>query len=138
MQGQVPLIELPPLSPGIQARVMEEVEVVETVRRGWSGGTEKQIHRVSYNICFLKAIVYFWRNNIIEVSCESQFPTLYQKVDYDSVKAQRVGGRAGIVTRVFSFDRAQHQCAIGQNETLSIKRHWDGCVLTNMERKSDS
>lgn len=38
--GRVPLIELPPLSPGIQARVMEEVEVVETVRRGWSGGTE--------------------------------------------------------------------------------------------------
>ena len=34
-----PLMELPPLSPGIQARVMEEVEVVETVRRGWSGGT---------------------------------------------------------------------------------------------------
>lgn len=33
-------MELPPLSPGIQARVMEEVEVVETVRRGWSGGTE--------------------------------------------------------------------------------------------------
>lgn len=39
-----PLIELPPLSPGIQVRVMEEVEVVETVRRGWSGGTEE--HRV--------------------------------------------------------------------------------------------
>lgn len=38
----VPLIELPPLSPGIQARVMEEVEVVETVRRGWSGGTEEE------------------------------------------------------------------------------------------------
>lgn len=35
----VPLIELPPLSPGIQARVMEEVEVVDTVKRGWSGGT---------------------------------------------------------------------------------------------------
>lgn len=30
----IPLMELPPLSPGIQARVMEEVEVVETVRRG--------------------------------------------------------------------------------------------------------
>lgn len=30
----VPLMELPPLSPGIQARVIEEVEVVETVKRG--------------------------------------------------------------------------------------------------------
>lgn len=40
LQGHLPLIELPPLSPGIQARVMEEVEVVETVRRGWSGGTK--------------------------------------------------------------------------------------------------
>lgn len=30
----IPLMELPPLSPGIQARVMDEVEVVETVRRG--------------------------------------------------------------------------------------------------------
>lgn len=37
-----PLMELPPLSPGIQARVMEEVEVVETVSRGWSGGTEEE------------------------------------------------------------------------------------------------
>lgn len=35
-------MELPPLSPGIQARVMEEVEVVETVSRGWSGGTEEE------------------------------------------------------------------------------------------------
>lgn len=45
VQGHIPLIELPPLSPGIQARVMEEVEVVETVRRGWSGGTEEEIQR---------------------------------------------------------------------------------------------
>lgn len=30
----IPLMELPPLSPGIHARVMEDVEVVETVRRG--------------------------------------------------------------------------------------------------------
>lgn len=45
VQGHVPLIELPPLSPGIQARVMEEVEVVETVRRGWSGGTEEETHK---------------------------------------------------------------------------------------------
>lgn len=33
-KGFVPLMELPPLSPGIQARVIEEVEVVETVKRG--------------------------------------------------------------------------------------------------------
>ncbi len=38
-QVLVPLMELPPLSPGIQARVIEEVDVVETVKRGWSGGT---------------------------------------------------------------------------------------------------
>lgn len=37
-----PLIELPPLSPGIQDRVMEVVVVLVTVRRGWSGGTEGQ------------------------------------------------------------------------------------------------
>lgn len=29
-----PRMELPPLSPGIQVRVMEEAEVLETVRRG--------------------------------------------------------------------------------------------------------
>jgi len=34
-----PLMELPPLSPGIQDRVMEVVVVLVTVRRGWSGGT---------------------------------------------------------------------------------------------------
>lgn len=73
------------------------------------------------------------------VSCISHFharttggcrPTLHQKVDYDSVKAQGVGGCAGVVTTVLSFDRAQHQCPISQNETLSIQRHRDGCVLT--------
>lgn len=47
VQGHSPLIELPPLSPGIQARVMEEVEVVETVRRGWSGGTAEETPRVN-------------------------------------------------------------------------------------------
>lgn len=50
VQGHVPLMELPPLSPGIQARVMEEVEVVETVRRGWSGGTEQETQRVNRSI----------------------------------------------------------------------------------------
>ena len=59
MQGQVPLIELPPLSPGIQARVMEEVEVVETVRRGWSGGTEKQTNRVNRSV-LLVVIIYIF------------------------------------------------------------------------------
>lgn len=33
-------MELPPLSPGIQERVIEVVVVLVTVRRGWSGGTE--------------------------------------------------------------------------------------------------
>lgn len=47
VQGHVPLMELPPLSPGIQARVMEEAEVVETVRRGWSGGTEEETQRLN-------------------------------------------------------------------------------------------
>lgn len=29
---------------------MEEVEVVETVRRGWSGGTGNQTQRVNHSI----------------------------------------------------------------------------------------
>lgn len=37
--GVSPLMELPPLSPGIQDRVMDVVVVLVTVRRGWSGGT---------------------------------------------------------------------------------------------------
>lgn len=32
-------MELPPLSPGIQDKVMDVVVVLVTVRRGWSGGT---------------------------------------------------------------------------------------------------
>lgn len=39
IQAPSPRMELPPLSPGIQVRVMDEAEVLETVRRGWSGGT---------------------------------------------------------------------------------------------------
>lgn len=46
--GVVPLIELPPLSPGIQDRVMDVVVVLVTVRRGWSGGTTS-----------IKSILYF-------------------------------------------------------------------------------
>lgn len=34
-----PLIELPPLSPGIHDNVIDVVVVLVTVRRGWSGGT---------------------------------------------------------------------------------------------------
>lgn len=34
-----PLMELPPLSPGIQDNVIDVVVVFVTVRRGWSGGT---------------------------------------------------------------------------------------------------
>lgn len=46
-------MELPPLSPGIQAKVIEEVDVVETVKRGWSGGTKTQdIHRLMGNLPF--------------------------------------------------------------------------------------
>lgn len=57
VQGRIPLIELPPLSPGIHARVMEEVEVVETVRRGWSGGTEEQTRGVNRSI--IPALKYY-------------------------------------------------------------------------------
>lgn len=47
---RIPLMELPPLSPGIHAKVMEEVEVVETVSRGWSGGTgDKKMTEVVKN-----------------------------------------------------------------------------------------
>lgn len=38
-------MELPPLSPGIHASVMEEAEVLDTVRRGWSGGTAEERKR---------------------------------------------------------------------------------------------
>lgn len=48
------------------------------------------------------------------------YPTLYHKVDNDSVEAQRVGGRAGVVPRILSFDSTQHQRPIGQDEPLSI------------------
>lgn len=39
LTAALPRMELPPLSPGIQASVMDDAEVLETVRRGWSGGT---------------------------------------------------------------------------------------------------
>lgn len=41
-----PLMELPPLSPGIQERVIEVVVVLVTVRRGWSGGTEGKAQKL--------------------------------------------------------------------------------------------
>ena len=42
LSAAVPRMELPPLSPGIQASVMDDAEVLETVKRGWSGGTREE------------------------------------------------------------------------------------------------
>lgn len=42
---QLPLMELPPLSPGIQDSVMVVVVVLVTVRRGWSGTTSMTVER---------------------------------------------------------------------------------------------
>lgn len=41
-----PLMELPPLSPGVQVTVIDVMVVLVTVRRGWSGGTEDDIYTV--------------------------------------------------------------------------------------------
>lgn len=44
-------MELPPLSPGIQERVIEVVVVFVTVRRGWSGGTDGQnTDKIKHNL----------------------------------------------------------------------------------------
>lgn len=106
-------MELPPLSPGIQARVMEEVEVVETVSRGWSGGTEEETPGVKKSM-----ILPCKHSEAVEVC--AQPPTLNQKVDDDGVKAERVGGRARVVARILSFDRAQHQSPVGKDESLPV------------------
>lgn len=74
-QGHSPLIELPPLSPGIQARVMEEVEVVETVRRGWSGGTAEETPRVNPSIIPLCKHYGIFKSTIVRLF--SQCPTLH-------------------------------------------------------------
>lgn len=45
----LPRIELPPLSPGIQERVIEEDVVLDTVSLGWSGGTRQKIVKKNRN-----------------------------------------------------------------------------------------
>lgn len=64
-------------------------------------------------------------------------PTLHQEVDDDGVKAQRVGGRAGVVARILGFDRAQNQSPVGQNESLPVQRYWNGCILTGKQSNAD-
>lgn len=55
-----PLMELPPLSPGIQERVIEVVVVFVTVRRGWSGGTDGQnTDKIKHNLIRLFINVSF-------------------------------------------------------------------------------
>lgn len=88
--------------------------MVETVRRGWSGGTAENTQSVNHSIMPVIKYVHRessnsnWTDNVtvFELSHHCHVPTLHQKVDYDSVKAQRVGGCAGVVTRILSFDRA--------------------------------
>lgn len=47
----IPRMELPPLSPGIQASVMDDAEVLDTVRRGWSGGTREEGKAHEHHAC---------------------------------------------------------------------------------------
>lgn len=96
-------MELPPLSPGIQARVMEDVEVVETVRRGWSGGTgcrdtdsDSTTQKKLYKSNTCKSPVS--QTNILLII------TLHHEIDYDGVKAKGVSGRTGVVPRILCFD----------------------------------
>lgn len=56
--------------------------------------------------------------------------TLYQQVYDDCVKPQCVGGRAGVVPRILSFHRAQHQGTIWKNIPVTVLSNWDGGVLT--------
>lgn len=49
-----PLMELPPLSPGIHDNVIDVVVVLVTVRRGWSGGTVNSTMKqnvTTQNVC---------------------------------------------------------------------------------------
>lgn len=77
VQGHSPLMELPPLSPGIQARVMEEVEVVETVRRGWSGGTAEETPRVNTSIIPLCKHYGIFKGAIVSLLCVPFLPVSY-------------------------------------------------------------
>lgn len=58
-----PLMELPPLSPGIHDNVIDVVVVLVTVRRGWSGGTvgmrkKQKVHcTVSIHIILLHVVL---------------------------------------------------------------------------------
>lgn len=79
----------------------------------------KDILLMSYVFILANLNVYYVKKSLL-VCHYSHSLTLHQKVDYNSVKAKCVCGCAGVVTRILSFDRAQHQSPISQNETLPI------------------
>lgn len=53
LPAAIPRMELPPLSPGIQASVMDDAEVLETVSRGWSGGTGEEEKAREHLACII-------------------------------------------------------------------------------------
>lgn len=85
---------------------MEEVEVVETVRRGWSGGTacaDQQSKSATESRYFTENP---WKHIFLRL-------TLDHQIDYDRVKAQSVGGSAGVISRILCFDWSKDQGSIG-------------------------
>ncbi len=133
-----PLMELPPLSPGIQERVIEVVVVLVTVRRGWSGGTEaKKTHQVQVagvKICISEASI------CKKVDIEKQFfpnvvfLTLNLQVEDDLVWPKTVTCHTCVVPRILCFHSANNKAAVTVDAAPAVNhnRCW-----SSISKKSD-
>lgn len=101
-------MELPPLSPGIQDSVMDVVVVLVTVRRGWSGGTER---------------VTLWETDKSEkVFFMVHFTqlTLHLQVQRYFISAPVIAGDTRVIPRILSFHSLDDEATVSVDASPSI------------------
>lgn len=114
-----PRMELPPLSPGIQERVIEVVVVFVTVRRGWSGGTRGTTSIYSRNIirCHIPSLIY---NRLLVVLDKwpqlfGSLLTLNLQIKDGLVWTKAVSGHTSVIPRILCFHCPYNKAAISMD-----------------------
>lgn len=121
-----PLMELPPLSPGIQDRVIEVVVVLVTVRRGWSGGTEGH----SKHDIMARA-----GEHQLACKCISAcvYCTLNLQVEDNLLQSKTVTGCTCVVPRILSFHCADNKAAVTMDTAPRVNHNRSWCSVAETQ-----
>lgn len=113
-------MELPPLSPGIQDRVIEVVVVLVTVRRGWSGGTEGQDRNAASTLSNTSR------------TFTSVF-TLNLQVQNNLLQPKTVTGCTCVVPRILCFHGANNKAAVTMDAAPRVNHNRRRCSVAERQ-----